>query len=163
MLFLKETQCINIISCFPARLYISEGRGIRRAYDHTSNSRAQYYPPLSSTSSSQSTMYLIMLLSVTLRCLFWRLLSVCGGDSSGRYTADKRLLFCKQSSDLLRRGLAPFQMGVFCVCPLAQTAAWPIFAEGGFNGIMVHSTPCRVVNCLRYAQNHLSVYTSVVL
>lgn len=75
----------------------------------------------------------------------WRLLSVCGGDSSGKRTADKRLLFCKQPSDLLRLGLAPFQMGLFCVGPeLKPPRDW--FPRGGwFNAITVRSALCRVV------------------
>lgn len=47
--------------------------GIPLAYDLPTNSQVCYYPPLSSTSSSQSRMYLIILLSVTL----WRLFGGC--------------------------------------------------------------------------------------
>ena len=62
----------------------------------------------------------------------WRLLSVCGGDSSGKRTADKRLLFCKQPSDLLRLGLAPFQMGLFCAGPeLKPPRDWFPLRGGG--------------------------------
>lgn len=74
----------------------------------------------------------------------WRLLSVCGGDSSGKHTADKRLLFCKQPSDLLRLGLAPFQMGLFCIGPkLKPLRDW--FPGGRFNAITVRSAQRRVV------------------
>lgn len=44
-----------------------------------------------------------------------RMLSVCGGDSSGKHEADKRLLFCKQSSDLRRLSFSLFHTGLFCI------------------------------------------------
>lgn len=44
-----------------------------------------------------------------------RMLSVCGGYSSGKHKADKRLLYCKQSADLRRLSFSPFQTGLFCI------------------------------------------------
>lgn len=41
------------------------------------------------------------------------MLSVCAGDSSGKHGADKRLLFCKQSSDLRRLSFSPFHTASF--------------------------------------------------
>lgn len=53
--------------------YLPTCRDTPLAYHRTANSQVHYYPPLSSTSSSQSRMYLIILLSVTL----WRLFGGC--------------------------------------------------------------------------------------
>lgn len=53
--------------------YLPTCRDTPLAYHRTTNSQVHYYPPLSSTSSSQSRMYLIILLSVTL----WRLFGGC--------------------------------------------------------------------------------------
>ncbi|TNN88438.1 hypothetical protein EYF80_001220 [Liparis tanakae] len=52
------------------------------------------------------------------------------GDSSGKLTADKRLLFCKQPSDLLRLGLAPFQMGLFVLALSANRRVTDSPGEG---------------------------------
>jgi len=66
MLFWQE-HVVKFGFYFPTR---RQCKDIPLAYDCTANSRVHYYPLWSSTSSSQSTMYLIILLSVTLWCLF---------------------------------------------------------------------------------------------
>lgn len=122
--------------------YLPTCRDTPLAYHRTTNTQVHYYPPLSSTSSSQSRMYLIILLSVTL----WRLFGGCylfAVETPQGSTADKRLLFCKQPSDL-RLGLAPFQMGLFCI-GLKLKSSHDRFPRGKFNGITVRSTPRRVV------------------
>lgn len=129
------------MTCFPPCF---EDGGTPLAYDCTTNSRVHYYPPLSSTSSSRSTMYLIMLLSVTLRCLFGGCYLLAVETPRGKHTADKRLLFCKQPSDLLRLGLAPFQMGVFCIGPELKPPR-DCFPRGRFNDNIVRSALHRVV------------------
>lgn len=68
-----------------------------------------------------------------------RMLSVCGGDSSGKHEADKRLLFCKQSSDLRRLSFSPFHTGLFCI----GLKLWPLryrFPGRRFNSITVCCT-----------------------
>lgn len=64
------------------------------------------------------------------------MLSVCGGDSSGKHEADKRLLFCKQSSDLRRLSFSPFHTGLLCIGLKLRTRRYR--SPGGrFNGITV--------------------------
>lgn len=65
-----------------------------------------------------------------------RMLSVCGGDSSGKHEADKRLLFCKQSSDLRRLSFSPFHTGLFCIGPKLRPLRYR-FPGGRFNSITV--------------------------
>lgn len=51
------------------------------------------------------------------RAPVWRMLSERRGYSSGKHEADKRLLFCKQSSDLRRLSFSPFHTGLLCIGP----------------------------------------------
>lgn len=68
-----------------------------------------------------------------------RMLSVCGGYSSGKHEADKRLLYCKQSADLRRLSFSPFQTGLFCVGPKLRPLRYQ--SPGGrFNSITVCCT-----------------------
>lgn len=63
-------------------------------------------------------------------------LSVRGGDSSGKHEADKRLLFCKQSSDLRRRSFSPFHTGLFCLGLWLRPLPYR-FPGGGCNSVTV--------------------------
>lgn len=65
-------------------------------------------------------MHLIMLLSVTLCSPFGSCYLFAVETPRGKQRADKRLLFCKQPSDLLELGLAPSQLVSFVLAPSAN-------------------------------------------
>lgn len=136
----------RICSKFYVAAVCFQCRRIPVAYDLTANSRVHYYPSLSSTSSTQSEMYLIILLSVTL----WRLFGGCylfavetplGSVQPIRHC-------CSVNSPMTSSGWAwlLFKWVSFVFGgPLSSNLPVTDSQGGCFNGITVHSTPCGVV------------------
>lgn len=114
------------------------------AYDLPANSRVHYYPPLSSTSFSWSRMYLIILLSVTLWCLFGGCYLFVVETPLGSIQPIRDC--CSVNSPLTSSGWAWLLFKwVSFVLALSSNLRVTDSQGGRFNAIAVRSAPRRVV------------------